>query len=206
MKTALRLALAGLVILVIAGCSGSVSVSGGAKKQIKTWPVAEPLEGPIPVGRWRCYRAQDFEAMRQSNSAALDDSCNVVRFKLVYEFRADGTGWALTIHHPDNTVPDGFTIPGSSHVYSRADELRWYVDSGGRRMVIQTTINRTAMVGVVNDNTFLYDPNSFVRVFMRIGSVEYMHMEQFRQCIRDNKGRALFDVVDCGEPPDTGRE
>ena len=160
----------------------------------------------MPVGRWRCYRSQDFKAMRESNSAALDESCNVVRFKLAYEFRPDGTGWALSLHHPDNTVPDGFTISGSSHVYSRADELRWYVDSGGRRMVIQTTINRSGMVGTVNSNTFLYDPNSFVRVFMRIGSGEYQHMERLRQCVRDNRGRALFDVVDCGEPPDTGRK
>ena len=160
----------------------------------------------MPIGRWRCYRSQDFEAMRKSNSAALDESCNVVRFKLAYEFRAAGTGWALTLHHPDNTVPDGFTIPGSSHVYSRADELRWEVDGTGRRMTIQTKTNRTAKVGRVNDNTFLYDPNSFVRVFMRIGSDEYRLMERFRQCVRDNKGVALFDVVDCGEPPDTGRE
>ena len=73
-------------------------------------------------------------------------------------------------------------------------------------MTIQTKTNRTAKVGRVNDNTFLYDPNSFVRVFMRIGSDEYRLMERFRQCVRDNKGVALFDVVDCGEPPDTGRE
>ena len=206
MKAALKVVVAMLVLLGLVGCSGAVTVKSVSKTPIKTWPVAESLEGPMPVGRWRCYKDQDFGAMQESNKAALDESCDVVRFKLAYEFRAGGTGWALTLHNPASTVPNGFTIHGSSWVYSRADELRWRVDSGGRRMVIQTAINRSAMVGMVNDNTFLYDPNSWVRVFIRIGSDEYQHMERFRQCVRDNRGRALFDVEDCGEPPDTGRD
>ena len=81
-----------LVFTGTVGCSGAVAVKSDNKTPIKTWPVAEPLEGPMPIGRWRCYRSQDFEAMRKSNSAALDQSCNVVRFKLAYEFRAAGTG------------------------------------------------------------------------------------------------------------------
>ena len=57
----------------------------------------------------------------------------------------------------------------------------------------------------VNSSTFRFDRDGFVRVFMRIGSPEYLRMVEFRQCTAANRGRNLFDVEDCGEPPDTGR-
>ena len=132
-KTALRLVLAGLVILVIAGCSGAVSVSDGEKKPspIKTLSVAEPLEGPIPVGRWRCFLDYDLEAMRATNLRSPLYSCQgglLGGFKHKYEFRPDGTGWSLNWHNSTSTrIPaDAFTISGSERIYSQDDEFRWH--------------------------------------------------------------------------------
>lgn len=205
MKTALRLAAASLVTLVLVSCSGSVTVGGG-KKPIKTWPTAEPLAGDMPVGRWRCYRDQDLAAMRETNSPALDNSCDLIRFKLDYEFLADGSGWTLKRYNAESSsIPSGaFTITGSALVYARDDEFRWDLDSD--RLTLQRTYNIIGIVSQVNSNTFRFDREGWVRVFMRIGSPEHLRMAEFRQCVADNRGRNLFDVEDCGEPPDTGRE
>ena len=79
----------------------------------------------------------------------------------------------------------------------------------GDRLTVQTTRNWVAAITEVNESTFRYDErrsSGSVHVFIKIGSPEYKRMVEFRQCVADNRGRNLFEVEDCGEPPDTGRE
>ena len=108
MRPLLLAALCGLFILGISGCSGSVAIQSSTPPPnepvppivIDSWPVAEPLTGDFPVGRWMCLPAVDFGSMRNSNSALFPDPCNVLRFEKspAAELRADGTGRSLNIH------------------------------------------------------------------------------------------------------------
>ena len=206
MKTTLRLAVAGLVALLLVSCSGSVTVGGGKTPAdpIKTWPVAEPLEGEIPVGRWRCYPDQDLAAKRESNSSTVGSHCGIIGNHVFYEFRPDGAGWTLLWYDPTNSsIPsEAFKITGSNLVYSRDDEYRWGMNQG--RLVVQTTRNRVGALTRVNDATFRYEPFGS-NVLFRIGSSAHRRMVEFEQCVSENNGRNLFEVEDCGEPPDTGR-
>ena len=172
--------------------------------------MAEPLEGPIPVGRWRCYYDQDLERFRNTNSTSLlRNDCNVLDFKRDFEFNPDGTGWVLDRYVAGNSsIPsEAFRISGSSLIYARKREFRWALNS--RHLTIQTTRNLVSTITMVNDSTFRYEWESHSRgsqVFVLIGSPAHKRMAEFRACAEKNNGRNLFEVVDCGEPPDTGRE
>lgn len=89
-------AVAAVVMLV--GCSGTISTGGAPKKTpIKTWPMAEPLTGAAPVGYWECVDTFDVEELRISNKAPAprQHRCRNLDGQYAIEYRPDGTGYDL---------------------------------------------------------------------------------------------------------------
>ena len=203
MKHALR-AGAVLVVVVLVGCSGAVSVSSG-DKTIRVWPTADPLTGPLMVGWWMCYLDQDFAAMRESNRHGGDQRCwhQIGTSDEVLEVKADGSGWSVNIETNENRAPAGsFRIPGSDLLYSRERAFRWQYDQQTTELLIQTTSNYRYNVETLRDseNVVRHRRGSGSLLFFRIGSPEYRQLAAFIDCVQENNGRNLFDVVDCGEP------
>ena len=185
-------------------------MSGGGEKPnpIKTWPVAQPLEGPIPVGRWDCIPDADYARMRESNNSFFPGVCYLVSIgERGNEVLPDGTGWTLQAHKwSASFIPESaFAIDGSDLLYIRRDEFRWPYDSNASTLLIQTRQNRTWEVVVVSDNVFRATRNRTTYLLFSIGSAEHQRILKFGEYVDDNRGRNLFDVEDCGEPPDTGR-
>ena len=203
MKHALR-AGAGALVLVLIGCSGAVSVSSG-DKTIKVWPTADPLTGPLMVGWWMCYRDRDYAAMRESNRHGGDQRCwhQIGTADEVLEVKADGSGSSVNIETNENRAPaDSFRIPGSDLLYSREGEFRWQYDQETTELLIQTTSNYRYNVETLRDseNVVRHRRGSGGLLFFRIGSPEYRQLATFLNCVQENNGRNLLDVVDCGEP------
>ena len=171
--------------------------------------MAEPLVGPIPVGRWDCIPDRDYESMRGSNNSYFPGVCYIVRIgERASEFLPYGSGWALRAHKRDaSSIPDSaFAIDGSDLLYTRRDEFRWSFDSGASTLLTQTAQNRIWDVVRVSANVLRATRNRTTYLLFSIGSAEHQRILEFGQCVDDNFGRNLFDVEDCGEPPDTGRD
>ena len=65
---------------------------------VVTWPVAPPLTGPSPVGRWACINGwPDFDDIKASNSSQSPAACTIAR-GYALEFIEDGSGNTLTKH------------------------------------------------------------------------------------------------------------
>ena len=192
MTNALRIATAvALMVVAMSGCSGAPGTT-------RTAPIAEPLEGPFPVGRWLCIDDVDFERYRQSNTGwatlRLDRIiCNVFGSGLTtgLEVLPDGSGWTLRIQRIDL-------------YYDRGREFRWSYDGG--ELLIQTRSNNVLTVDKVTDDVVRIVTRFNRRhLLFRIGAPAFVRLDQFLECVENNYNRSLFEVVDCGAPPDTGR-
>ena len=208
MKHALMVAGAGaLVVVVLFGCSGAVSVSSG-DNTIRVWPTADPLTGPLMVGRWMCTKDLDYAAMRQSNRVAQTQfRCNTfIDLARAMEVLPDGSGRALSVYEGENRAPeDSFKIEGSGLFFQRGLEFRWQYNTETTVFHMQTTVNRNWDVEILRptENVLRIDPHGTItsnRLLFRIGSPEYRQLATFLNCVQENNGRNLFDVVDCGEP------
>ena len=198
---------AAVAVVVVAGCSGGVGIGVTVPR---TWPVADPLQGPTPVGYWACLPDLDYQAMRISNRARQVTRCVVAERKGI-ELLPDGTGRGLRIYGesvafgtssveepPDNA----FSIRGSNLLYARESELRWQFEMETLR--IQTTNTYAWTVQSVSGDVLRFwrpgAPIGSRRLLYRIGSPEYGRLMEFLGCVAENDGRSLFEVVDCGDP------
>lgn len=86
------------VISTIGACSGSVRAGG---RLVVTWPVAAPLQGEAPVGRWACIDGSpEFASIASSNTASAPEACQVAG-AYALELLADGTGRTLIQYHQE---------------------------------------------------------------------------------------------------------
>ena len=195
------------VVLALAGCSGVSTMN------VAEMTVAEPLHGPFPVGRWLCIDDLDFERYRRSNTgwATLRPTriiCNLFGGGLGkgLEVLPDGVGWVLRVYGHDTTPPPAtvFRIQGSDLYYDRWQEFRWWYEAG--ELLIQTSINNHLTVDTVSaDVARITNRFNHRLLLFRIGSAVFVRLDEFLECVENNYDRPLFEVVDCGEPPDTGR-
>ena len=81
-----------VAVIVLAGCSATISTGTGTT--IKAWPTAEPLTGPVPVGRWACFFDEDMDAMRASNQAEPPSACFIL-YGGAIAFHPGGIGYDL---------------------------------------------------------------------------------------------------------------
>lgn len=111
----------------------------------------------------------------------------------------------MAIQTPDSTNHDfdpdtAFRIEGTYRLYSRADEILWFLEND--TLTIQTTRNDRYEVYPISDDVLrLHDPGSgHLRLLFRTGSEASRAMVRFRDCVKANKGRNLFDVQQCRNP------
>lgn len=193
-------------VLVIVGCSATISGGGGGR----TFTVAEPLAGPVIVGRWMCIDDRNYDAMRQSNQGRIREiRCPILGGGLddALEALSDGSGRTLRVHDDADRAPSGsFRIEGSELLYERRSELRWQYDEGTSELHIQTTGNFYGQVDILrsSENVIRFDRyrhrSGVNHLWFRIGSPEYVQFAKFVACVAENRGRNLFEVEDCGEP------
>lgn len=102
------------------------------------------------------------------------------------------------------TIPDrAFAIAGSDLLYSLDTELRWHYDAATGDLRLQTTNDVYWDVEVIGDNVLRLSHPRQRRDFywFRIGSPEYKRMQEYRECVTDNRGRKLFELENCGDLP-----
>ena len=187
--------------------------------------VIESPTGDFPVGHWECWFEQsDFDKTATSNNPFTPRRCAIALFyhATVAEFLPEGYGWILAIQTARNFVeasdhdfnPDeAFRIEGADRLYSRAGEIRWSLDPPGQWKVcndaradgcltIQTTRNdRFSVTRLSSDVMRLTDTfYGTQRLLFRTGSEASRAMVQFRDCVRANKGRNIFDTAQCQNP------
>lgn len=98
------IAVAIAALLMVAGCKATVRTGGGPGPGpvvvVVTWPMADPLTGEVPVGRWACIDGSpSFDRIADSNRSRAPDVCQVlsnVGHSYVVELRPDGSGDTLT--------------------------------------------------------------------------------------------------------------
>ena len=95
---------------------------------------------------------------------------------------------------------DAFQIKGSNLLYDQSEALRWR-QSGENEWHVRTTENQILVVEVLSENVVRVQEGMAIPYYMfRIGSPEHKRMLAFRECVTANRGRALFEVTDCGNP------
>ena len=216
--------------LAVAASLVAVSVAlaeGGAEAQelAGPFPVAESPRGDFPVGHWDCwFEHWDFDQTGSDNRGWEPTRCAVALFysATVLELLPNGKGWMLAVQTPDTTNQDfdpdeAFRIPGVERLHSRAGEIRWNLDDDGAMKTpeqtfdsvlhIQTTINQWFGVEVLSDDMMRLGKtshgsvsNTIFRILVRKGTAASRAMERFRDCVRRNDGRNLFDVEPCENP------
>ena len=133
--------------------------------------------------------------------------CNVFGsgFTTGLEVLPDGSGWTLRVYGYDSTPPPAtaFRIQRSDLYYDRGREFRWSYDGG--ELLIQTRSNNVLTVDKVTDDVVRIVTRFNRRhLLFRIGAPAFVRLDQFLECVENNYDRSLFEVVDCGAPPDTG--
>ena len=96
----------------------------------------QPLAGDFPVGRWECwFEASNFADITTSTTAIVPLRCHVSLHvnASVAELLPGGYGWMLGIKSPDAQSAEfdaatAFTVAGSGNLYSRAAEIRWFLE------------------------------------------------------------------------------
>ena len=186
-----------------------------------TYPTAAPIAGDAPIGYWWCVVEFDVEEMRISNSSpgprgvqCRNGNPSSFTSKTGYadgiELRPDGTGWDLEIdvEDIDTRIPeDAFRVPGSDLLFSRDRELRWAWQEDGS-LHVQTQRNQYLSVQVVTADVIristekIDDPNVWREPDLMItaGSPAAKRLIAFKACVKENRRKPLFDVVDCGDP------
>ena len=208
----------GLVItsILLAGCRATATLKTGDGPPIaERYPTAPPLAGDAPVGYWWCVIEFDIEAMRTSNSSPGPRGVQCRNGQAVsfasssgyadgVEFRPDGTGYDLAIHQEgDSRIPtDAFRVTGSPLLFSRDRELRWRIRQDGR-LHVQTQRDQYLDLEVVTADVLRVSAsNRMPDLMLRAGSAAAERMMAFTSCVKGNRNKPLFDVVDCGDPID----
>ena len=185
-------------------------------------PVVERLMGDFPVGRWQCWAEhRDLDVWGDSNKWFRPPGCNIVLHAdaSVVEFLPDSKGYILGIRSERGTSFDydeskAFAIAGiRDALFSRVTEIRWSIsDPGGWKscndlraqgcLTLTTTRHeRFSMVKVQPDVIrFTDDYYGTKRLLFRVGSRAHRAMREFGDCVANNKGVALFNVVTCDNP------
>ena len=198
MRTAIGAVVAAAIIIGV-GCSG---ISTRAVVTIEEHVTA-------PVGYWVCTPVFDPEDFRMSNRrlAPRWRHCNGTRPSRyvtpdAIEYLSGGKGYDLDTYdeHGSRTIPDSaFRITGSNTIYNRDAELRWKLE--GAILTVQRTNERSWTLRNLSANVTQADSDVGLSMIMfRIGSLEYKRMVAFLECVTANRGRKLFEVVDCGNP------
>lgn len=195
------------VVFAMVACSGAV----GARVAV-TWPTAAPLSGVVPVGYWECaslFNPEDYRTTNSRSAASLSRDCDGSSAPSYtnaplpdpIEYRADGTGYDLSAHaEGSGRIPESaFRISGSETIYNRSSELRWTID--GSTLTIQRRAERAFELTSLSVDVIRADgPGVYEMLMFRIGSPAYKRMEGFRECVAGNRGKALFEIKDCGNP------
>ena len=185
------------------------------------YPYAPRLSGPPPVGYWWCLVEFDIEEMRTSNSSSgprgvqcRNGNPSSFASKTGYadgiELRTDGTGWDLEIdvEGVDTRIPEhAFRVADNGLLFSRDRELRWrWMEDGA--LHVQTQRNQYLSIEVVTPDVLristekIDDPEVWREpdLMIRAGSPAAKRMQAFTACVKNNRRKPLFDVVDCGDP------
>ena len=201
-------------VLLAGACSGTATLkTGDAPPIADRYPTAPPLAGDAPVGYWWCVVEFDVDAMRTSNTSPGPHGVQCrngvalgaftsARYADGVEFRPDGSGHDLEINEVgDDRIPaTSFRVEGSPLLFSRDRELRWRILEDGR-LHIQTQRNQYLDVEVVTADVLrISASNRLPDLMIRVGSPAAKRMQAFAACVKENRRKPLFDVVDCGDP------
>ncbi len=183
--------------------------------------VLPKLTGPIPIGRWECFEAEDFSKSRKTNQPIPVERCDSHRLMSVgdwgfaVEFDEDYTGFHLVMRHPIRQKDGitkmpanetGYSLKDSEYLYQDLQEFRWAYDASGQdRLIIQTREQYDCTLERLTNNALLVSEckgrSKFHSVYLvRIGSPEHARLLKYRECIAANKGANLRELEDCGIP------
>ena len=171
------------------------------------------LKGPLPVGRWACFRIPSFETNRKTNDPALVTRCDIhwrMYQSEVIELREDSSGNVLYVpdfneHNRYLTDPDivRFKVTHSPFLYVQRQELRWIFSIDGDNFALELQTERVYYVPVkkVSNSLLLrLDERQGWDYLVRISSPEYIMLIQYAECTESNDNRNLWEVKDCGIP------
>lgn len=183
---------AALVLLIAASCEDLIGKPDTGPR------TAAALTGDPPVGHWVRYLPFDQEALAESNDGRLSTwYAGDYSGPQGYEFRPDGSGSSLSTTH--STASDAFLIRGhDGHPWRAGGELRWeYAEAS---LLIQTTGNRRLHVTVEDEDRLTRRHQAGDEWWLRIGSPVHRRVLAFQECVKNNQGRALWEVVRCELP------
>ena len=187
-------------------------------------PVVERLSGEFPVGRWQCWAEhRDLDVWGNSNKWFRPPGCNIVLHAdaSAVEFHPEGgVGWILGWRSEagarsfDYRDEKAFAVQGiRDRLFSRVQELRWEIEppggwkscndprAQGCLKLTTTRHERYAMFRLHPDVIRITDDYYGTRrLLFRVGSRAHQAMQEFGDCVADNKGVALFNVVTCDNP------
>ena len=114
---------------------------------------------------------------------------------------AVGIGWATGEDEIESNDPPetAFALPGSDLLYDRDRELRWEYENG--ILTIQTTEEEQHRVEVITPNVLRVTTRGRSRLLIRIGSSEYLAVIRYRECVKRNENKNLFELEECEVPP-----
>ena len=212
-KTVGAVVIAIACLLLLGACSAmvkgrSVTVTGPTEPTgpvTPEYPIAPELVGEPPVGYWVCVDVFDVERLRTSNSAFAPRLEHCRRgwadgTEYGIEIRPDGAGYDLEVRVDSPHIPtESFVLEGVVGVFTRDDEFRWQLLDDGR-IHYQTTSNYYYNLTVVGDDRLRVDRRGNSTWMLRMGTPVVNRVYEFRECVANNRGKPLFEVVDCGDP------
>ena len=161
-------------------------------------PVAEPIVGEFPAGRWACFHPYDYEGIKRNNGATVPYRCSPWVYGVI-ELMPDGTGHWLSMAR--NAVDGSFRIEGSEMFYARyaRHEIRWQLDEP--EFWIQSAYNYRYHFLSVTDEVFILNGNNNNFVIIEIGSPSCEALFELIKCVTENRKRKIFQLVTCPKPP-----
>jgi len=213
------------MLLVVVAIMASAEGDGESPELTGPFPVTASPAGDFPVGYWECWLEHaklTFNEIAVRNIGFYPRRCAVA---LHYhatglELLPEGYGWVLAVQtdekgsNLDFDPEAAFRIEGADRLYSRAGEMRWALndDQGEWKacddphsdgcLLIQTTRNQRFSADVLSRDVIRLTDTYYgtKRLLYRIGSQANRDMMEFRECVKANDGRNLFDVVPCQNP------
>ena len=163
----------------------------------------QELQGQLPIGRWACFHVLDFEENRKTNKSAPITRC-AINWRMfdstIIELKENSVGHTLLLDQ-EKLNTNSFKLAHSSNFYLRGEELRWmfYANEDNFSLIIQTQAEYHTYLDIISNN-LLHKFSREDEYLVRISSPEYILLMNYKDCIKANNTRNLYELQDCGIP------
>ena len=163
----------------------------------------QKLTGQLPIGRWACFHVKNFEENRKTNKSTPITRC-AVNWRMfdstIIELEEGSVGHTLLLDK-EKLNSSSFKLEHSSNFYLRGEELRWmfYANADNFSLIIQTKAEYHTYLDIISNN-LLHKFSREDEYLVRISSPEYILLMNYKDCIKTNNTRNLYELQDCGIP------